>query len=292
MTNKKKNLHIMKQFKYFLLTKSVGFYINCLVFINPKKASQLAYSLFSEPRAGKLDPSQLPEMLEVAEKEVFFDGEHKIQTYIWKGNNHKILLVHGWESNSWRWEKFLLHLKKTGSTILAIDAPAHGLSSGKEFTVPKYTKTIAEFVKLHNPNILIGHSIGGAACIYYQYLHQNKNIDKMILLGAPSDLKNLIINYCDMLSLNSKLQFHLEHTFAERFSKQVIDFSAKKFAKEIDTKALIVHDIHDTVVDLSEAEKIIINWKNATFIKTENLGHSLHNDDLYQKMINFLFNQD
>ncbi len=279
----------MKKLKYFLLTKSVGFYINCLVFISPKKASQLAYELFSEPRDGKLNPNQLPEMLEVAEKGVFSDGEHKIQTYTWKGNNHKILLVHGWESNSLRWEKFLPHLKKTGSTILAIDAPAHGLSSGKEFTVPKYAQTIAEFVKLHNPDILIGHSIGGAACIYYQYLHQNKNIDKMILLGAPSDLKNLIINYCNMLSLNSKLQFHLENTFSQRFNKPVNEFSAKKFASQISTKAMIVHDIHDTVVAMSEAEKINVNWKNATFIQTQNLGHSLHNDNLYQKMTDFLF---
>lgn len=279
----------MKKLKYFLLTKSVGFYINCLVFISPKKASQLAYKLFSEPRDGKLNPNKLPEMLTVAEKSVFSDGEHEIQTYIWKGNNHKILLVHGWESNSWRWEKFLPHLQKTGSTIFAFDAPAHGFSTGKEFTVPKYANTIAEFVKIHNPNVLIGHSIGGAACIYYQYLHQNKNIDKMILLGAPSDLKNLIINYCNMLSLNSRLQFHLENTFSEKFKRQVNDFSANKFAMDIATKALVVHDIHDTIVALSEAEKIKSNWKNATYIETKNLGHSLHDDALYQKLIDFLF---
>jgi hypothetical protein len=30
-------------------------------------------------------------------------------------------------------EKILPYLKKSGSTIIAIDAPAHGLSSGKEF---------------------------------------------------------------------------------------------------------------------------------------------------------------
>jgi hypothetical protein len=36
--------------------------------------------------------------------------------------------------------KNVAHLKKLGKTIIAIDAPAHGLSSGKEFNVPPYTE--------------------------------------------------------------------------------------------------------------------------------------------------------
>jgi len=114
--------------------------------------------------------------------------------------------VHGWESNASRWEKLLPYLLKTGSTIIAIDAPAHGLSEGKEFSVPKYSDCIAAFCKICNPNILIGHSIGGAACIYYQFLNQNEAINKMVLLGSPSDLRNLIQNYCELLSLNNRVK--------------------------------------------------------------------------------------
>ncbi len=278
----------MKKIKYFLLVKSVGFYINCLVFVNPEKASKLAYKLFSEPRLGKLVAQDLPEILQTAKQESFLHKNQEFQSYTWPGNDHMILLVHGWESNASRWEKLLPYLKKTGSTIVAIDAPAHGLSSGKEFNVPKYADAIAAYTKIMNPNVLIGHSIGGAACIYYQFLHQNKNIDKMILLGAPSDLKNLIINYCNMLSLNSRVQFHLENTFSEKFELHVDEFSGKKFAPHILTKALIVHDTHDTIVAIEEGKKISSNWKNATFIETQGLGHSLHDDMLYEKISTFL----
>ena len=278
----------MKKLKYFLLTKSVGFYLNCLVFFHSEKAAKFAYKLFSEPRAGKLQKNQLPEILKNSKMESFIFEENEFQTYTWQGNENIILLVHGWESNSSRWERLLPYLKKTSSTIIAIDAPAHGLSNGKEFNVPNYAKAIQNLVKIYNPKVLIGHSIGGAACIYYQFLNQNPNIEKMVLLGAPSDLQNLIQNYCNMLSLNSKLQSKLEIVFSGKFNLNVEDFSARKFAKTIDTKALIIHDVADKIVAFSEAEKISGSWKNKIFIETKDLGHSLHNENLYQKITSFL----
>lgn len=278
----------MKKLKYFLLTKSVGFYLNCLVYLNAKKAAELAYKLFSEPRAGKLQKDNLPEILKNSKMETFIFEKDEFQTYTWLGNNTIVLLIHGWESNSSRWEQLLPYLQKTLSTIIAIDAPAHGLSNGTEFNVPKYAKAIENFVKIHNPNVLIGHSIGAAACIYYQFLNQNNNIKKMVLLGAPSDLQNLIQNYCNMLSLGSKLQTNLEVVFTNKFQVKVEDFSALKFANVIETKALIVHDPKDRIVAFSEAEKISSTWKNKIFIKTQDLGHSLHSEDLYEKIISFL----
>jgi alpha-beta hydrolase superfamily lysophospholipase len=38
--------------------------------------------------------------------------------------------------------KYYPYLKKSGSTIIAIDAPAHGLSGGKEFNIPQYAAYI------------------------------------------------------------------------------------------------------------------------------------------------------
>lgn len=278
-----------KKIKYYLLTKTVGQYINVLCIFSPEKASKLAYELFSEPRTGKLSKEKLPKTLKEPQHETFHFNDNTFQTYIWKGNQDIILLVHGWESNASRWKKILPYLKKSGKTIIAIDAPAHGLSSGKEFTVPKYAEVIQELVKKYNPKILIGHSIGGAACIYYQYLNQNPNIEKMVLLGSPSDLKNLIINYCNMLSLTSTVQFHLENTFSEKFNLKVDDFSGKKFGAHINTKALIVHDAKDDVVSINEGKKIATHWKNSTFVQTSGLGHSLHSKYLYKKIEKFLF---
>lgn len=278
----------MKKLKYFILTKSIGFYINSLSYINPKKASHLAYRLFSEPRIGKLTKEKLPLALQDAKTETFYFNDTQFESYFWQGNENVILLIHGWESNASRWEKLLPYLQKTGSTIVAIDAPAHGLSAGKEFNVPTYAAFIDVAVQKFQPNFLIGHSIGGAACVYYQHKYQNTNLKKMVLLGAPSDLKTLITNYVALLSLNNKMVQLLENHFLQKFKFKFDDFSGQIFSKSLTIEGLIAHDVDDTIVAFDEGKKIAGSWKNATFIETKGLGHSMHDDELYQKITSFL----
>ncbi|WP_116797312.1 alpha/beta fold hydrolase [Flavobacterium sp. 103] len=273
----------------FLTVKSVGLYINLLSLIQPKKALHLSYTLFTNPRIGKIANDQLPKILQNTIKETFLYNEHQFQTYTWEGNNTRILLVHGWESNSARWEKTLPYLQKSGSTIIAIDAPAHGQSSGKEFNVPRYAEFINKAVEKYNPSIIIGHSIGGAACIYHQYLHPETSIEKMVILGAPSDLKTLIDNYIQMLSLNRKMFSLLEKRYLENFNFKLEDFSGGAFAKHIKIAGIIAHDTTDTVVAFEEGQKIASGWKKGKFITTQDLGHSMHDDDLYQEIYRFLF---
>ena len=279
----------MKKTLYYLFTKSVGLYVNVLSYVLPDKATQLAYSLFSEPREGRLTKTKLPKILQETETETFQHNGHEIQTYTWKGNDTVILLVHGWESNASRWKKMLPYLKKTGSTIIAVDAPAHGLSSGKEFNIPQYAKSIDFIVQRFKPQYLIGHSLGGKTCLYYQSVYQNNSIEKMVILGSPSDFKIILNNYIAMLSLNSKISKGLEAHYLNHFKLELEKFSAKHFASEIKTKGFIAHDTDDKVVLFEEGKKIASNWKDSIFIETNGLGHSMHDEQLYKKVIHFLF---
>lgn len=281
----------MNKISYFIFTKSIGLYINLLSFVFPEKASQLAYALFSEPREGKLSKMNLPEILQEAQSETFQHEEHSFQTYIWKGNDSIILLVHGWESNASRWENFLPYLKKTGSTIIAIDGPAHGLSSGKEFSIPKYAEFIHVAVEKFQPQYLVGHSIGGKTCLYYQSKYQNNLLKKMVVLGAPSDFKIILNNYINLLSLNSKITKSLEERYLNHFKLSLEQFSSQSFASKLNIDGLIAHDIDDTVVLFEEGKKIASSWKNAVFIETKGLGHSMHDDQLYEKVSQFLFEE-
>ncbi|WP_300569697.1 alpha/beta hydrolase [Flavobacterium sp.] len=267
----------------------IGFYINILSFLYPKKSLELAYQFFSEPREGRLSPKNLPEILKEATLEVIEHNGHFLQTYIWKGNENKILLIHGWESNAARWEKLLDFLKKSGSTIIALDGPAHGLSSGKEFNVPTYAEFINVVSEKHKPKFIIGHSMGGVACAYYQHLYQNHDLEKMILLGSPSDFKILLDNYSKMLSLNSKVYEQLVSYIKKRFKIDIDEFTSVQFLKNTTINGIIAHDAADDVVAFEEAKKMAQSWKKAKFIETQGLGHSLHDDKLYQNIYQFLF---
>ncbi|MES2574408.1 MAG: alpha/beta fold hydrolase [Bacteroidota bacterium] len=279
----------MKKALYFLLTNSIGGYINIVSFIFPEKATQLAHGYFSEPRRGKLAQNKLPKTLQGAQSETISYNEDTIQTYIWKGNETVILLIHGWESNSSRWKKILPYLKKSGSTIIAIDGPAQGLSSGKEFTVPKYAEFIDIVVKKYHPNYIIGHSLGGKASLYYQYKYQNPAIQKMVILGAPSDFNIIFKNFTTLLSLNNKVTKALVNKYTTVLNQNLEEFSAKEFASKINVKGFLAHDIEDSIVLFDEGKKISDSWKDVQFIETKGLGHKLHDDDLYKKVYQFLF---
>lgn len=271
----------------FILVKSVGLYINTLSYIAPKKAFALAYKLFSQPRKGRITEHKIPKTLLKAEHVSHKHNEHEFQTYIWKGNDDIILLIHGWESNASRWKKLLSHLKKTGKTIIAIDGPAHGKSSGKEFNVPTYAEFIDVVVQKYNPKIAIGHSIGGNAIAYFQ-AHYNHNFEKIVLLGAPSDFKVILNNYIKMLSLNKRVHQSLIDYTKKRFNLTIDDFSASKFLKNSTIEGIVAHDTQDTVVLFEEGKKISKAWEKAQFIETKGLGHSMHDAYLYQTIVDFV----
>ena len=258
-------------------------------FITPKKATQMAHGYFSEPRKGKFTIENLPKTLKEAHSESFQHNEDNIQTYIWKGNDTIILLIHGWESNSSRWKKMLPYLKKSGSTIIAIDGPAQGLSSGKEFTVPKYAEFIDIVAQKYQPHYIIGHSMGGQTSLYYQYKYQNPSVQKIVILGAPSDFTIILKNFTSLLSLNNKIRKALEIKYTNFLNQHLDQFSSKEFVTKIEAKGFLAHDIEDTVVLIEEGEKIVESWKDVQFIQTNGLGHKLHDDELYRKVYKFLF---
>ncbi|WP_286912060.1 alpha/beta hydrolase [Flavobacterium sp. UBA4197] len=285
-------MKLLNKILYYILTKSIGLYINLMSFLFPEKSAQLAYRFFTEPREGKLDPNKIPGILSEAHAEAVTFGNQTIQTYTWKGNEHRILLVHGWESNASRWERIIVQLRQSGSTIIALDGPAQGLSSGREFNIPEYARYVDTIMQKFNPKFLIGHSMGGATCIFYHYTYKNPMLEKMVILGAPSEFMIVLNNYKKMLSLNKKVSCLLEKRITERFNIDPNEFSGDRFASDFTLKGLIAHDVDDLVVSFNEGKKIAQAWKSAEFIETKGLGHSLHDDHLNQRIYRFLFEAD
>jgi predicted alpha/beta hydrolase family esterase len=277
----------MKKIIQNILVKSIGGSINLLSFVAPKQSLTLAYKLFSEPRKGKINKNKIPRTLEKCILQTHTLHGHDFCTYHWEGNSEVILLAHGWESNASRWKKTLPYLKKTGKTIIAMDAPAHGFNTNKEFNVPLYSEFIDLVVKKYNPTIAIGHSIGGNALAYYQK-NYSQNFEKLILLGSPSDFKIIMHNYFKMLGYNNKVQMQFQNYVWDRFNIKTDDFNASEFLKDCTIKGLVAHDQNDYMVLVEEGKKIANSWKTSELIITNGLGHSMHDASLYEKIVDFI----
>lgn len=266
----------------------IGFYINALSYIFPKEAVRLTEKYISEPKRGKLNRNELPSILEESDKIQLPYKDTLIQTYTWKGDEKIILLVHGWESNASRWQRLIGILKKTGHTIIALDAPAHGLSGGKWFNVAKYAECLKVVIEHFNPTIIVGHSIGGTASMYHQYQYETPSVKKIILLGSPGELEILVANFAKILGLKNRIIRLTEKKFIKDYNISFKDFSIAKMTPFIKSKGFIAHDRKDEVVKIRESRKIAAAWDDVIFVQTKGLGHGLQDEELYQKIYEFV----
>lgn len=269
------------------LPKIIGLRLNSLFLIQPEKAVFKAYKLFSSPRKGKVKPEQ-ENFLNKAKTTSIEHDSKKIQTYHWKGEGKTVILVHGWDSNTYRWKNLVEVLQKENFNIIAFDGPAHGYSEGKLLNVLLYSKCLDRILKLYRPEFIIGHSVGAMTIVYNQYLKQSPFVEKLVLLGAPSEMSAIMKDYKRILRLSDNFMTALEAYFVDKFDYSFDEFSIAKFAKNVEKEVLIFHDKFDRVAPVEAAKAIHKNLKHSTLKITEGAGHSLNKDDIHQEILDFL----
>ena len=270
-----------------IAVKIVGWFINISSYVSKSYAANKALYLFGTPRRGYITDEQ-SDFLDTAYKEEFEYDKLPIMTYRWVGKKQTVLLAHGWESNSARWKSLIAYLNKKDFNIIAIDAPAHGKSGGKLFNAILYSEFINIIAKRFQPDILIGHSVGGMATVLFQHKYQLESVKKMILLGAPSEFADVLQRYSDMLGYNERIRNQIKLTIIDSFGKALEDFSTAKFTEHISSKGLIIHDSDDDIIPYKDAISINQSFKNSKLITTKGLGHSLNDDTVANHIYEFL----
>lgn len=271
------------------LIKGIGFTLNTISFASKKYAAKHALELFTIPLKGSLNKIQ-SDFLNTSIKNTIPYKDISIMTYQWPGNDKTILFAHGWESNSARWKDLILKFHKAGYNIVALDAPAHGASGGKRFNAILYSEFIATVSKHYNPDIIIGHSVGGMSSVFSLKNHPNQCIKKLILLGAPSEFDYLLNRYVDLMGYNNNIRNSLNDIIIERFGKTPKDFSTAKYIQSLKTETLIIHDKQDPIIPYRDALLLKNNHQNSALITTEGLGHSLKHDNISEYIYNFIEN--
>jgi len=270
-----------------LAARSIGFFFNLACFVAPKKIARKAFTLFCTPRKGRVLPVQ-KQFLSSAKDHLIDCNGIRLQTYKWVGDGPSVLLMHGWESNTFRWRPVISALQNENYNVIAFDAPAHGYSSGEILHVPLYASCAQKVIEHYKPQYIIGHSIGGMTMVYNQYKNNNSQIEKMVSLGAPSELSDFMRQYQNIIGLSNRMMRLLEAHFMATFNFKFDDFSSPKYAAHLKVPGLIIHDELDDIAPLWSSEQVHAAWKDAIFIKTKGLGHSLHQTKIRRQIIDFL----
>ncbi|MEM9144131.1 MAG: alpha/beta hydrolase [Bacteroidota bacterium] len=277
----------MKNILSKLVPKLYGISLNLRALLSPLSAGKKAFEIFCTVRKGRVLAKQ-QDYLEQAKHSREQVAGHEIQTYRWPGTDDTVLLVHGWESNSFRWRNLIAQLQEKHYNVIAFDAPAHGHSTGKLLHVPLYGDCIHHMVNTFGPTYVIGHSVGGMAVLYTEYKHGLKGAKKIVTLGSPSEFYEILDKYQEILRFGSRVRQGFEAYIQKRFGWTVMDFSSSTYVQKNTKKGLLVHDRQDLLAPFHASEKVHAAWKGSEFIPTQGLGHSLHQDNVQDWIVGFL----
>lgn len=265
----------------------IGLKLNLTYWIAPKKAANSSLKLFLTPQKGRIKPEQTAFLNSAQQEKIKIDGT-SIQTYFWKGSKPAVILVHGWESNAYRWKDLIVRLLENDYAVYAVDAPAHGASGGEFSNVPLYAKAISYLIKQHQITYAVGHSLGGFTLLYQQVMMPVKNLEKMVFMAPATEMVNIVNVYRHTLGLSNKLMAGFEEVFEQEYHYKLSEFSIQKLLPEFPIPTLFIHDKEDRIVSYKESEKVSKQWDNSKLILTSGLNHGLRNDKVVSDVIDFL----
>lgn len=144
-----------------------------------------------------------------------------------------VLLVHGWPISKEMYEYQKDVLRDMGYRIVSFDMRGFGDSqvSGDNYDYDSLAKDLNAVIEKTGRKdvILIGFSMGGAVCVHYMGMFDNKNVSKLILLGAaaPSFTATTQNPYGNTISSVNDL---IEQTIENR-PEMIKKFGKKVFAR-------------------------------------------------------------
>lgn len=270
-----------------LIQKFIGFLINSIGLISKKSAARISLYFFTTPRAGHISEKQ-SDFLDTSFREELTVNNIPVMTYRWLGKGNTILLAHGWESNAARWQYLIEPLIKLNYNVVALDAPAHGRSGSKRFNAILYGDFIKVVSKKFKPDFIIGHSVGGMASVFSQTNIDFIAIKKLILLGTPSEFKDVLDRYYYMMGFSKRTINATNQLIKDRFNAEPQNISTARYLESFSLEGLIIHDEKDTIIPYKDALLISTSLKNSKLITTTGFGHSLIDESISNHIYEFL----
>jgi len=248
--------------------------LNMLAIVSKQKAAEAAMKIFSTPfRKSK---KQTPPVFQKAEMLTFkLDGD-MISGHRWNsGKEKKVLIVHGFESSSKNFDRYIMPLVKKGCEVLAFDAPAHGGSGGKQVNLLMYVKMLHHIHDLYGPfHGYLSHSFGGLAITHFlEKVPHDENV-RLVLIAPATESTSAIDSFFRILQLGTDIRKEFDQLIYDRSGVAPGHYSIRRAIKNIKARILWFHDEDDELTPIEDALRVRDeNHLHIEFVITKGLGH-------------------
>jgi pimeloyl-ACP methyl ester carboxylesterase len=201
-----------------------------------------------------------------------------------------VILLHGWEGRGAQLGYFIEPLVAKGYRVIAVDGPAHGESPGERSGPFDFANALLEIDREVGPlHAVVGHSMGGASSTIA--LSNGLRTDALVLLGAPSDLSEVLDRFCDWLQVPPRVRLAFRAEMALRTGLPVSATRLLGIAHQFPKlPVLVIHDPADAEVPLSNGRRAAEAFPNATYHELDAGGHRrmLKNLEVVRLVVEFL----
>jgi pimeloyl-ACP methyl ester carboxylesterase len=257
---------------------------------SPQAAGRLAFRLFSvtpgrkpkNPKERSLLEAAGPVMARGKPVSLSFSGGWAMARHFeavpGKPAAKRILLVHGWGSRIDYLATMIDGLVVGGADVIALDLPGHGASPGRTLTMPAAVRAIdVAWRHFGGFDVSVGHSFGGAslACAAGGLIcdvpsHRAK---RMVLIGAPSEMKWLFKDFGRFLRLSPKTQDAFEDVVVRLSGRRIEEFDAARMLGMLTMPTLVVHAEDDKEVSADHARRYASAGRNVSLHWANGFGH-------------------
>jgi len=248
----------------------ISFAINTLSYLNPLLAGQWAVDIFSTPQAKK---RRNPEALNDAKRFTISSTVGELSAFSWGQGEKTIVLMHGWESDATSTAPFIQPLVAAGYRVVSLDGPAHGDSPGNRANLLKFEAarraTIAASGDVY---AVIGHSFGGAATLLALGSQPRLDVERAVIVGAPSQMDHVFARFTGFLDLNQRVLQSMFAYVERNFGRPMHSFNGEHAIRS-GIPLMVIHDRTDPIVPFADAEHLVAKIPYAQAVYTEGLGH-------------------
>ncbi|MBX4929233.1 pimeloyl-ACP methyl ester carboxylesterase [Rhizobium binae] len=195
-----------------------------------------------------------------------------------RGKRKRFLVAHGWGSSAEYMAEVVSMLAATGAEVVALDFPGHGRAGGRFLHMRLAVETIlAAEARFGAFDAAIGHSFGGAALmVSASGLLPDAaplNVERLILVGAPSEMRWLFTGFGRMVGLRPAAQTALENEVHRVTGRRLEEFDAAGAAGKLDLPVLVIHAEDDKEVSPAHARRYGAAGEGVRLLWANGFGH-------------------
>ena len=210
----------------------------------------------------------------------------------WGTGKKTILFLHGWMSNSQRWQLYVERIDLEAYSVYALDAPGHGMAKGKKLNIEMYRKAVVEtMLRTGEVETLVCHSLAGLVASYSYLVNQDVPIQKYVIMGAPSGMDAIFTYFERLLGLSKAAMTNLDREVHAILKIRHQNITMANFFSTVKSPLLVIHDTTDTITPFKPIKEALLKNTTIETLITSGLKHDLKSEEVYRSVVSFSTNK-